>query len=107
MIKASYFPVKYVLMTPTKRENNARIAPVQPRRYSNVQENVESSSLKPLMRRRNSRNVAGPVLPLKAAGEKAPLSEAVPNGHKDASTEIDLIEVWWSSHRGFTILKKY
>jgi len=36
------------------------------------------------------------VLPLKA-GEKAPLSEAGPNGHKDASTEINLIGVWWSS----------
>ncbi|MGP8010859.1 MAG: bifunctional DNA primase/polymerase [Halobacteriota archaeon] len=37
-----------------------------------------------------------PVLPLKA-GEKAPLSEAGPNGHKNASTEINLIGVWWSS----------
>jgi FtsZ-interacting cell division protein YlmF len=36
MIKASYFPVKYVLMAPQKREDNARIAPVQPRRYSNA-----------------------------------------------------------------------
>jgi hypothetical protein len=32
------------------------------------------------------------VLPLKA-GEKAPLSEVVPDSLKDASTEIDLIEV--------------
>jgi hypothetical protein len=40
------------------------------------------------------------VLPLKA-GEKAPLSEVVPDSRKDASTEIDLIGVWWSSHPEF------
>ncbi|MGP8133457.1 MAG: hypothetical protein ACLQAL_04205 [Halobacteriota archaeon] len=35
------------------------------------------------------------MLPLKAGG-KAPLSEVAPDSPKDASTEIDSIEVWWS-----------
>ena len=45
------------------------------------------------------------MLPLKA-GEKAPLSEVVPDSLKDASTEIDLIEVWWSSHSEFCYFRK-
>jgi hypothetical protein len=58
------------------------------------------------MRRTNSRNVAG--LCFRSRGEKAPLSEVVPDSRKDASTEIDLIEVWWSSHtQSFAILEKY
>jgi|GEM_PF-1281583 DNA-binding transcriptional ArsR family regulator len=38
-----------------------------------------------------------PVLPLKA-GQKAPHGELVPHGHKEATTDLELINLWWSAH---------
>jgi hypothetical protein len=46
------------------------------------------------------------MLPLKA-GEKALLREAVLNGHQDASTEINFMEVGGLHTQSFDILNRY
>jgi len=84
-------------MTFMRPDGNNRIAPVEPRKDNNTQDNAVASPLKPFDAAFEYTRRGWSLLPLKV-GEKAPNGELVPHGYKDATTDLDLINAWWSAY---------